>query len=90
MCYADQAYLFKSDDSLEYTPEFYLFKHCSAYVKPGAVVLGTVGKQTGNYIAFENPNGSNMQCDRALVFEHKGERFTATIGADSVNTIIIS
>lgn len=86
-----------SDGSVEYTPEFYIFKHFAAFVKPGATVLGTVGEWTGNSIAFENPDGSivlvvgsNMQRDRELVFEHNGERFTAKIAADSVNTFIIS
>lgn len=42
-----------------FTPEFYLMKHLSHYVKPGAVKLKTMGRD-GNMMAFRNPNGETI------------------------------
>jgi len=38
-------------------PEFYVMKHLSRYVLPGATVLGVSGDWSGNALAFENPDG---------------------------------
>jgi glucosylceramidase len=37
------------------TPAYYLFRHFSQYVVPGATVVGTTG---GDAVAFKNPDGS--------------------------------
>jgi glucosylceramidase len=37
------------------TPAYYVFRHISQYVTPGATVVGTTG---GDAIAFKNPDGS--------------------------------
>jgi glucosylceramidase len=37
------------------TPAYYVFRHLSQYVVPGATVLGTTG---GDALAFKNPDGS--------------------------------
>ncbi|HYQ45476.1 MAG TPA: glycoside hydrolase family 30 beta sandwich domain-containing protein [Polyangiaceae bacterium] len=37
------------------TPTYYVFRHLSQYVMPGAFVIGTTG---GDAVAFENPDGS--------------------------------
>jgi glucosylceramidase len=37
------------------TPAYYVFRHCSQYVQPGANVVTTTG---GDAIAFKNPDGS--------------------------------
>jgi glucosylceramidase len=37
------------------TPAYYVFRHVSQYVVPGAVVVGTSG---GDAVAFKNPDGS--------------------------------
>lgn len=39
-------------------PEYYVMRHFSQYVKPGAVVLGTAGHFNAMGIAFRNPDGS--------------------------------
>ena len=41
--------------ALNRTPTFYVFRHLSQFVAPGAVVLGTTG---GDALAFKNPNGT--------------------------------
>ncbi len=37
------------------TPAYYVFRHISQYVTPGATVVGTTG---GDAVAFKNPDGS--------------------------------
>jgi glucosylceramidase len=37
------------------TPAYYVFRHVSQYVVPGATVVGTTG---GDAVAFKNPDGS--------------------------------
>jgi glucosylceramidase len=41
--------------ALNRTPTYYVFRHLSQFVAPGAVVLGTTG---GDALAFKNPNGT--------------------------------
>lgn len=41
-------------------PEFYLMKHFSHFVRPGAKVLRTVGPMSPNTLAFENPDGEQV------------------------------
>jgi len=40
---------------LNMTPTYYVYRHLSQFVAPGAVVLGTTG---GDALAFKNPNGT--------------------------------
>jgi glucosylceramidase len=41
--------------TLNVTPAYYVFRHLSQFVDPGATVLGTSG---GDALAFENPSGT--------------------------------
>lgn len=82
---------------LKLQPEFYLMKHVSHFVKPGAQYLKTKGHMTTNTIAFENPDGSivfivgsNMNRDREFTFEHGEKSFSATIPAHSIHTFVVS
>ena len=43
--------------TFRYTPEYYVIKHLSHYVQPGAYKLETEGTYT-NMLAFKNPDGS--------------------------------
>jgi glucosylceramidase len=47
-----------ADGEYTFTPEFYLIKHFSAFVKEGAVMLSTEGDGSSCVTAFENPDGS--------------------------------
>ena len=44
-----------SSKTLTLTPAYYVFRHCSQYVQPGATVVGTTG---GEALAWKNPDGS--------------------------------
>ena len=78
------------------TPEFYLMKHFSAHVQPGAHVLSTFGHLTTNTVAFENPDGSlvlvigcAMDKDREYSFTWKGETYSVTLPPHSIHTIVV-
>lgn len=43
-----------------YNPEYYVMKHFSNFVRTGARRLETLGPWTGNTIAFQNPDGTNV------------------------------
>lgn len=77
-------------------PEFYLMKHFSHFVQPGATLLETKGRMTTNSLAFENPDGTivivvgnSMKRDRTFTFIHEEKTFTAEILAQSMNTFVI-
>ena len=44
-------------DKFTYTPEFYLMKHFSKYVKRGAKYIETKGEFSSNCASFKNPDG---------------------------------
>jgi len=75
-----------------YNYEYYLMKHLSHFVKPGAKMLRT----TGNMLAFENLDGSviviiqndsNVKKEVNMAIGTK--LITATLPADSFNTIVL-
>ena len=41
-------------------PEFYVMRHFSHFVRPGAVRLPVHGHLTGKAVAFRNPDGSRV------------------------------
>lgn len=78
-----------------YTPEFYVLKHASHYVKPGAKRLVTDGSY-GNVLAFVNPDGSvavllGNQGDAPVnvTVSVGGKDCTLSLPAQSVNTLVI-
>ena len=85
----------EKDHTFKYTPEYYVLKHASHYVLPGArrIVLG------GNYedaLCFQNPDKSivvllqNKEAsDQAISILIGGKNFTPTLRANSVNTLVI-
>jgi len=46
-----------SSKTLNITPAYYVFRHFSQFVDPGARVVGVTG---GDAVAFKNPNGSTV------------------------------
>jgi glucosylceramidase len=80
-------------------PEYYVLKHYSAGVRPGAVQLGTTGRFAAQGSAYENPDGSvavvvQNALDRAEQFsftdpEDGSRSFTATLAPRSLNTFVV-
>jgi glucosylceramidase len=80
-----------------YNPEFYVMKHFSHFVMPGAVRLGTAGHWTGASLAFENPNGeivavvSNaLDKQRSITINIKNEKYTVELKSLSFNTFVLN
>ncbi|MNJ64732.1 O-Glycosyl hydrolase family 30 [compost metagenome] len=43
-----------------YNPEYYVMRHFSQFVQPGATRLGVKGTSAGNALAFQNPDGGRI------------------------------
>lgn len=81
---------------LRLEPEFYLMKHFSHFVRPGARLLATAGRWSANTAAFENPDKSivlvvlnSMNRDREFNFADGDISFSADIKAHSIHTFLI-
>jgi glucosylceramidase len=77
-----------------YNPEFYVMKHFSAFVRPGAQVLATVGPMAANALAFRNLDGTHVfviqnpsDAPRSVPLSLGEETATFTLPARSINTI---
>jgi glucosylceramidase len=80
--------------TVTYTPEFYLMKHFSAYVSPGALRLKLKGGWS-DALAFKNEDGSIVlvvantdQVDKPLRVAIGDHAATVTIAAHSFNTFV--
>lgn len=81
--------------TVTFNPEFYVMKHFSNFIAPGAARLGLHGSWTGNAVAFANPDGgkvvvvANPFADaRAMTLEANGTRVTMTLPGYSFNTLL--
>jgi glucosylceramidase len=79
--------------TVKYNPEFYLMKHLSAFVQPGAKYL-SVEKGGENVLAFRNPGSVIILCNnpdnaREMTFQLDDQLFTVQLPAKSFNTFKI-
>lgn len=79
----------------QFTPQFYVMKHFSSFVTPGAYLI-TQTKDNRNAICFQNPNGSmvvivaNKEVSKKKFSIAIGESsFTAELDAKSFNTFLV-
>lgn len=63
--------------NITYTPEFYLIKHLSHYVKPGACKMKTMGRD-GEMLAFRNPDGETV----LFLFNKNDDPRSMSVGVD--------
>jgi glucosylceramidase len=83
------------DKTFAYTPEYYVMKHVSHYVKPGAKRLQTEGA-FGNLLAFANPDGSIVviagneeATERVVSIKVNDTVYSPLLKANSLNTLVI-
>lgn len=83
-----------ADGRVIYNPEYYLMRHFSQYVQPGARLLGLAGSFAGNALAFANPDGSvalqihnPLSEQREVTFEHEGKCYTLAMPPHSFHTL---
>ncbi|HEY3396105.1 MAG TPA: glycoside hydrolase family 30 beta sandwich domain-containing protein [Armatimonadota bacterium] len=80
-----------------YNPEFYVMKHLSRFVAPGARRICLRGPWTGNSLAFENPDGTvvvavqNPHADaRDFAFQGATGAVGGCLPPSSINTFVRS
>jgi glucosylceramidase len=83
------------DKSFAYTPEYYVMKHVSHYVKPGAKRLQTEGNFS-NLLAFVNLDnsivvvaGNEEATERVICIKVKDTIYSPLLKAGSLNTLLI-
>lgn len=79
-----------------YNPEYYVMKHVSHFIRPGAVRLDLQGQWSSNALAFENPNGEKVliianpfQEERELNTRGSEVSFSAKLQPSSFNTFVL-
>lgn len=82
-----------SDNGVVYNPEYYVMRHFSHFIRPGAVLRGVRGPCAANALAFENPDHSLVvqlcnpfSQERRLTVELDGTRFSASLAPFSFHT----
>lgn len=80
-----------------YEPEYFVMKHFSHFIKPGAKRIETKGHWTSNSIVFMNPDGeivivvgNAIDRDREFTFKSKEVEFSSVIKSHSINTFIVN
>jgi len=77
--------------TLNVTPSYYVFRHCSQFVAPGAKVVAASG---GDALAFKNPDGSivavmrNAGAARTATVAMAGKKLQFAVPADGWATIV--
>lgn len=81
----------KDTKQVVYNPEYYLMKHLSHFVRPGAYRLSTSGGK--DHLAFVNPDGTIVLLlvnldnqEKTTVVDLGGKTFTVPLKAKSFNT----
>jgi glucosylceramidase len=81
--------------TFQYNHEYYLMKHLSHYVKPGAKFIKTVGKYN-NLLAFRNPDESivlvtqnPLDQDYPVRIKLGNRLISANLKGNSFNTILL-
>lgn len=85
----------KSTDEVIYTPEFYVMKHLSHFVKPGALLLTASNDQ--NLLAFKNPDetivivlANETDKDAGETLKLGDNCLKINVKANSFNTFVLS
>jgi glucosylceramidase len=83
----------KQTGAVKYNPEYYLMKHISHYILPGAYRLKTSGGK--DHLAFQNPAGeivlmmvNTEEKDKVMSIAANGKSITLNVKAKSINTIV--
>jgi glucosylceramidase len=81
--------------AIAWQPEFYVMKHLTRFVSPGARVVGMTRFWAANASAFENPDGERVVFvtnpwpePRPITIGEGASRISATLDARSFNTLV--
>lgn len=85
----------KATKTFKYTPEYYVLKHASHFVKPGAKVLD-LGGNWEDCLGFVNPDGrivlllgNNENAEKAIHLDVSGSPLIVTLPVCSINTVVL-
>ena len=86
----------KDAKTFRYTPEYYILKHASHYVKPGAK-LAEIWGTYDDTLAFVNPDGSvvilvalqSAEEEQIITLEVDGSRQVVTLAPNTLNTFVL-
>jgi len=85
------------DSNVTYNPEYYVMKHYSYFVLPGALRLNLKGNWVGNAVAFKNLDNSiiivifnPLRSKQYLHFSDLKANFSAPLEPASFNTFVIT
>jgi glucosylceramidase len=82
-----------SSKTLNITPAYYVFRHFSQFVDPGARVVGVTG---GDAVAFKNPNGSivtvmyNSGGAKTSIVQAAGKKVSFSMPGSGWATVVLS
>lgn len=86
----------RADGTWRFTPEYYLLKHLSHYVKPGARYLRLEGSFRDNAMAFLNPGRevvviayNPLEEEVSVSIEVRGKALTFPLQRKTVNTLLL-
>ena len=81
--------------SYRYTPEYYVLKHVSHYVQPGAYRLNAEGEYT-DLLAFKNPDNSIVLVianednkEKTITIGIDGKNYSLTLEANSLGSLVL-
>jgi glucosylceramidase len=85
----------KDNKTFRYTPEYYVLKHASHYVLPGAKLLDLSGSYT-DAMAFVNTDGSvvalvgnQTDYNQPVTLQLNGKDLTVTLSPSALNTVVL-
>lgn len=81
-------------DSYRLNPEFYVMRHFSAFIKPGAAILHAVGGLSPNSVCAKNPDGTvtavvanTLDVPRTAKLTYKAQWVTVALPPHSIMTV---
>lgn len=85
----------KTTKEVKYNPEYYLMKHLSHHVLPGAFRVKTSGGK--DHLAFKNPNGETVllfvntdEVDKEVSLSVYGKNVRIKMKGKSINTFVLN
>jgi len=79
--------------TLNVTPTYHVFRHCSQFVAPGATVVQTSG---GDALAFKNPDGSvvavlyNADAAKTITVAIAGKKLRLAMPSNGWATVVVA
>jgi len=84
------------DGTYTLNPDYYVMKHFSSIIRPGALRMGLTGPWAGDTMLFRNPDGSHaaeffnpFEEERSVTLQLEGRSFTFRLPGRSVSSVVL-